>query len=427
VQDERVTVRREVAVSAALSVAAIVGIGAAGFLAARTAATEEALRQAEQATELLAQAVIQPAIDDDLLEGDADAIADLDAAVQSGVLGEQVLTVRVWAPDGTILYTDDLAGIGERFPLGDEELAVLATGQPHAELSALEKDENAGQADFEQLVEVYTRIIDPDGNPLLFETYQSPDPIAATTARILRAFAPVVLGGLLLVGLVQALLAWRLARRLERAQDEREQLLQHALDASDHERRSIAADLHDGVVQDLVGLTFALEAMADAPGDAEQAAALGSAAATTRRSVRSLRSLLVEIYPPNLDQVGLAGAVLDLAAAAGSAGTQVQVHLEPDLALREEAAAVVYRTVREALSNVRRHSQARTAEVRVERGPEGGTLLEVTDDGTGFDPGAVGSDHMGLRLLRDLAAGAGGRLELETAPGRGTTLRLVLP
>lgn len=72
------TVRREVAVSAALSVAAIVGIGAAGFLAARTAATEEALRQAEQATELLAQAVIQPAIDDDLLEGDADAIADLD-------------------------------------------------------------------------------------------------------------------------------------------------------------------------------------------------------------------------------------------------------------------------------------------------------------------------------------------------------------
>jgi signal transduction histidine kinase len=433
VQDERVTVRREVAVSAALSVVAVVGIGAASFVVARAAATEEALRQAEQATQLLAAAVIEPALDDDLLEGDADAIADLDTAVQAGVLGDQVLSARVWAPDGTILYTDDLVGIGERFPLGAEELEVLATGQPHAELSDLDKEENAGQADFDQLVEVYTAIQDPDGAPLLFETYQSPDPIAATTGRILRAFAPVVLGGLLLIGLVQALLAWRLARRLEGAQDEREHLLQHALAASEHERRTIAADLHDGVVQDLVGLTYALDAMAEPsgehgdPGDPARSEALTAAAATTRRSVRSLRSLLVEIYPPNLDQVGLAGAVVDLAAAAGSAGTQVDVRIDPDVVLSEDARAAVYRAIREALSNVRRHARARHARVRLAGGAGGGAVLEVSDDGVGFDPRAVGADHMGLRLLQDLAASVGGRLEVDAGPGRGTTLRMVVP
>jgi signal transduction histidine kinase len=167
--------------------------------------------------------------------------------------------------------------------------------------------------------------------------------------------------------------------------------------------------------------------MADQPGDPAHADGLTAAAATTRRSVRSLRSLLVEIYPPNLDQVGLAGAVVDLAAAAGSAGTEVDVRIAPDLALGEEATAVVYRTIREALSNVRRHARADHAVVRVEREPGGGTLLEVVDDGVGFDPSAVAGDHMGLRLLRDLAIGAGGQLALDSAPGRGTTVRLVLP
>jgi signal transduction histidine kinase len=167
--------------------------------------------------------------------------------------------------------------------------------------------------------------------------------------------------------------------------------------------------------------------MADAPAHPALAAARAPPAATTRRSVRSLRSLLVEIYPPNLDQVGLAGAVADLAAAAGSAGTQVEVSIAPGLVLPEDTTAVVYRATREALSNVRRHAQATRAQVRVAPGPAGGTVLEVTDDGVGFDPDTVGADHMGLRLLHDLAAGAGGELTLDAAPGRGTRLRLVLP
>ncbi len=426
-QNGRVTVRREVAVSAALSVVAVLGIGVAGLAAARSVATAEALRQAQQATELLARSVIEPALDDDLLEGDPEAIAELDEAVQAGVLSEQVLTVRIWAPDGTILYTDDLTGIGEQFPLSDDELAVLATGQSHVELSDLDKAENADQSDFDQLLEVYTAIEDPDGRPQLFETYQSPDPIAATTARILRAFAPVVLGGLLLFGLVQALLAWRLARRLERTQEDREHLLQQALLASEHERRTIAADLHDGVVQDLVGLTYTLDAMAADTDGSERATQLSGAAATTRGSVRSLRSLLVEIYPPNLAQVGLAAAVEDLAATVRTTGAAVEVHIDSEVDLAQQGTAAVYRAIREALSNVRRHARATTVLVRLTARPGGGAALTIRDDGVGFDPATIPADHVGLRLLTDLATSVGGSLAIESAPGRGTTLRMEVP
>lgn len=423
----RVTVRREVAVSAALSAVAIVGIGLGGLWAARAAATSEAIHQAELATEVLARAVIEPALDDDLRTGDPDAVEELDEAVRIGVLGSQVLTVRVWAEDGTVLYSDDLAGIGSRFPLGAEEREVLATGQSHAELSALEKPENADQADFEELLEVYVRITDDDGTPMLFETYQSTGGIAGATARIVGAFLPVVLGGLLLLGLVQALLSWRLARRLERTQREREGLLQQALDASELERRTIAADLHDGVVQDLVGITFALDGLAAAPGADP---AIATAASGARGAVRSLRSLLVDIYPPNLAEVGLAAAVDDLAASLRATGIAVEVAIDPDIRLGQEQRAAAYRTVREALSNVRRHSGARRVTVSLSRAsgdPGGPAVLEVADDGVGFDPTRVPADHVGLRLLRDRAASVGARLSVTAAPGSGTRIRMELP
>lgn len=279
----------------------------------------------EQATVLLASAVIEPAIDDELVEGDERSIKALDQVVVDQVLGDQVITVRVWDANGTVLNSDDLSGIGQTFPLGAEERAMLATGEPTAEPSELAKEENAEQGDFGQLLEVYAAIEDPAGRPLLFETYQSTDAMDATARRILRAFAPVGIGALLTLGLAGALVSWRLARRLERAQGEREQLLEQALWASERERRTIAADLHDGFVQDLLGLTYSLDAPAVDEGESGRADDLAAAAAaSTRGSVRSLRSLLVEIYPPNLEQVGLSGAVDDLAAAE-AAGTDADV------------------------------------------------------------------------------------------------------
>ena len=417
--------RREVARSAALSLAAITAVTVGGFWAARTAATQEAVRQAEAATELLATAIISPAVDDGLLTGDPDSIDLLDEAVQAHVLGERILTVRVWSPEGVILYSDDLTNVGQTFPLGAEELQVIDTGESHADLSDLAKQENADQADFDQLLEVYVPVETPEGQRLLFETYQSTADLDSATTRILGAFAPVMLGVLLVFGLIQLLLSWRLARTLERAQDEREDLLQRALAASEAERRSIAADLHDGVVQDLVGLTFTLDGLAGGASGAS-AQALTDAAGTSRRSVRSLRSLLVEIYPPNLDDIGMAGALADLATAIGSDTMRVLVQVDPDVHLEPEAQAAVYRVTRESLSNARKHAHATQVDVRLTRQARS-SVLTISDNGAGFDPREVRRGHMGLRMMRDLATSVGASLTAESAPGEGTTVRMELP
>ncbi len=420
------TVRREVAKSAALSVVAVLLISAGCFWAARTVATAEALRQAEESTSLIASTVVGPSLTDELIKGDPAAIDSLDETVQRFVVSDRILTVKVWTPEGKVLYTDDLTNVGQVFPLADDQREVLATGQPHASVSDLGKAENVDQGDFDQLLEVYVPVTSTEGHQLLFETYQSTDGLTASTQRLLTTFVPVVLAGLVLYAAVQLLLSWRLARKLGRAQREREGLLQHAIDASEHERASIAADLHDGVVQDLVGLTFALDGLAtDAAG--ESAAELTSAATTTRRSVRSLRSLLVEIYPANLAEVGLAGAVADLAASAGAQGVDVQVDVDPSVALDPPALAAAYRTVRESLSNVKRHAHATHVQVRLAPAPGGAAVLTVVDDGVGFDPAEVQTGHVGLRLLADLAVSVGATLRVESAPGRGTSVRLELP
>ena len=103
---------------------------------------------------------------------------------------------------------------------------------------------------------------------------------------------------------------------MRRAREERERLLRRAVEASDAERRRIAADLHDGVVQELAGASFALAAAAKRMTGSPRAvaASLDRVAAGVRQSMRSLRSLLVEIYPPNLHTEGLAAALGDLLA-----------------------------------------------------------------------------------------------------------------
>ena len=422
------TVRREVGRSALLSLVAVVLVTVAGFWAARTAATTEALHQAEEATVLIASSVVAPRLDDALLRGDAEAVRRLDDTVRTYVLGDRIFAVKIWTTDGRVLYSDDLARIGESFPLSDEQRQVLETLEPHAEVSDLAKDENADQRGFDQLLEVYVPVEAANGEWLLVESYQSTAGVDEATSRILRAFAPVVLGGVLVFAAIQLLLSWRLARNLEAAQRERERLLQQTLDASERERRSIAADLHDGVVQDLVGLTFTLDGLArDVP--SPTATELTAAASTTRASVRSLRSLLVEIYPPNLDEVGLDGALADLASAGGWSGTQVVVDVEESVELSLENRAAAYRAAREALSNAKKHSGAQHVAVEVrsaEPGSAYAAVLTVTDDGVGFVPGDAQAGHVGLRLLEDVAASVGARLEVVSVPGTGTTVRMEL-
>jgi signal transduction histidine kinase len=202
--------------------------------------------------------------------------------------------------------------------------------------------------------------------------------------------------------------------------------------AADAERRRIARDLHDGVVQDLAGTSYALAAAADridgqAPAVSE---ALRDGARQTRRSIRQLRSLLVDIYPPDLHRAGLAAALSDLVAPLESRGVQARVDLPPGLRLEPDAEALMFRTAQEALRNVMAHSDAHRVDVSVilENSHAG---LTIADDGRGFTPdvaqAARDDGHLGLRVLADMAHDAGGRLDIDSHPGRGTRVCLEVP
>jgi signal transduction histidine kinase len=413
---------------AGLAVLAV--FGAAAVLALRGLGNAEALRDARQFATLAGQGIVEPTVAPGLLRGRPQAIAAVDRMVQERVLGERVVRVKLWAHDGRIVYSDEPRLIGTRFPLDAEKLDVLRTGATKASLSDLSGPENRFERGQGDLYEVYLPIRAPDGTPLLFETYQRRSAVASTGRRIWMPFAALLLGSLLLLWLVQVPLAWRLGRRLQRTQAEREALLVRAVEASDDERRRIAADLHDGPVQDLAGISYSLSAAAQTGASPATRSTLEQAAAGTRDAMRRLRSLLVEIHPPNLRASGLEAALADLLAPFRASGAETELKVDASLGLDEEAERIVYRAAAEALRNVERHARANRIAVSVER-DEAGVQLVVADNGAGFAPEdrerRREEGHVGLSLLEELAARAGGRLDVRSAPGEGTTFELELP
>jgi signal transduction histidine kinase len=243
-------------------------------------------------------------------------------------------------------------------------------------------------------------------------------------------FAALLLASLVLLWLVQVPLAWRLDRKLRRTQEEREALLLRAVEASADERRRIAAGLHDGVVQDLAGISYSLSAAAQTEASPGAREALQEAAAGTRDSMRQLRALLVEIHPPNLRASGLEAVLADLLAPLRARGLQTELTIAPDLDLSDEDERLVYRAAAEALRNVQRHARAGNVAVVV-RSQGDDLLLEVSDDGAGIPPGERErrreEGHVGLSLLDELATSAGGDLDVRSTPGAGTTFALRLP
>jgi signal transduction histidine kinase len=246
------------------------------------------------------------------------------------------------------------------------------------------------------------------------------------------------LGGALVLLLFQVPLAWSMARRLQRGHRDREGLLESAVEASTRERRRIAADLHDGVVQDLAGVAFGLAPLAadaERRGSQEEAGVLRAAISRLRQGVRDLRTLLVEIHPPNLASAGLEVALSDLLSPLEATGITTELHVADTAPAggdrRDAGDALVYRVAREALRNVQAHAHAQSVRIDVTRDETGTTRLVIADDGRGFDPSdrerREAQGHVGLALLTGLVERSDGRLGVHSEPGRGTTVELEVP
>lgn len=419
---------------AALAVLTVVLAGSA--VAASRLAEREAVNGAAKMTDLLAVSVVQPALVDELVSGDPAAYDAVDSVMRERVLPNNIVRVKLWTPDGRVIYSDERRLVGQRFQLGDEQLDTLAHPRTQAEVSDLQSSENTLERPSGRLVEVYRPVWTPSGAELLFEVYGDYTPVAQRASDLWRGFAGLLTSAILLLLVLMTPVLWQLLSRLRAAQQQREALLQQAVDASDQERRRIASDLHDGPVQDLAGSALAVAGAAElarASGRSAVADTVDDAARMVRSSIASLRSLLVDIYPPRLADAGLAAALADLARPLAARGIAVDVAVDAGAADRLDPGGqrLAHRIATECLRNVVRHSRAHRAGLSLRGTADAAhpVVLTVTDDGVGFDPRhpAWREGHFGIRSLIDLATEAGAILEVASTPGGGTSWRARLP
>jgi signal transduction histidine kinase len=426
---------RPVLVQMALTAILVIGLVAvAGTVEARRTAEREAVENATQTTGVLVRAAVLPAISDDLLNQELEpwqrAYARLDGIVRDEVLTDTLVRVKLWTRDGRVVYSDEPRLVNETYPLDANEIEAMRAATSLAFVSDLSEPENRYEHDAGKLIEVYYPVFTASGVQLLFETYLKYDRVIAHSEQTLRTFATIAAGALLIILMVQMPVSWTMIARLRRAEQQRHHLLAKALTAGTEERRRIAGALHDGVVQDLAAVSFVVAGSADQArgvGWGEIGDQLDVVAETLRSNIRALRSLLVEIYPPNLRSAGLPAALSDLAATLSSTDVSITITTQPDLSVGPQIEALLYGVAQECLRNAARHAQATTVAVKITR--RGDVVrLEVIDDGVGFDAASVVSGpadgHFGLRVIHDMAANQGAMLAVDSRPGAGTRWRL---
>lgn len=428
------TVRNPVVRFVAIGVLMVVLLGYATSVLAVRAAEREALSEARTLHSVLNVALAKPGITEGLVQGDVGDLDRLDRLIQTRFLKNESLNViaqgiNIWTKDGRLVYSDRLEFLGQTYELGPTELRVLAEGGTEEDL--LDESRQAASGPLgrgaDARVRIFTQVTTSSGTPLLFEGFYSVANLEERRREIYTPFQWISLAGMVALLVLVTPTIFVLTRDVRRAGRERERLLQVGLDASDAERRRIARDLHDGVVQDLAGVGFQMAALArDRALAGEAARSAESANVAVRGALKSLRALLSEIHPPEIHADGLHGALTDLTAPAAAQGVNVGVEVSRTESVTDEHASLVLRVAQEAVRNCLRHARATTLNVCVH--DDGLRLvLEVVDDGRGFDPQAPRDpDHYGLKAMSSLARDRGGDLVVTSAPGQGSTVRLTV-
>jgi len=209
-------------------------------------------------------------------------------------------------------------------------------------------------------------------------------------------------------------------------------LLGKLITAQEEERKTIANDLHDDTIQVLAAALVQLDHIA-ASAPEQQPDLLRKLRSTLRSTMESARKLMFDLRPPVLDAEGLVAALqqqLDLLRA--EAGVSVQLDCELEERLDPTTETVLFRSLQEALRNVRKHAGAANVRLELRREAEDQVVAVLSDDGVGFDvaellPKALAGGHLGLHALLERIDLAGGKVELRSHPGEGTRLRLSVP
>ena len=223
----------------------------------------------------------------------------------------------------------------------------------------------------------------------------------------------------------------RLHHRLAEREEQLELFAEQTMEWQEHESRQLAGEIHDGISQRIVSLFFHLSAAADAiatePGVAAEQVAKAQELASA--ALDETRSAIAGLRPPVLDDLGLAASLESL----GRSLPQHEVSVRADSCrMADHIETAVYRTAQEALQNVAKHARASVVRVRMTAHTDR-VVLEVIDDGLGMGgsaglaAAASAPTGFGLSGMRERAELLGGKLAIISAPGRGTTVRLMLP
>ncbi|GAB6165790.1 hypothetical protein JCM19992_17900 [Thermostilla marina] len=211
--------------------------------------------------------------------------------------------------------------------------------------------------------------------------------------------------------------------------------LRRELKSSRRERELISYEIHDTVAQDALAALLGVDTLFDHPDAMELAEkkpeffrGLLRVRRLVARAMRTSRELIRELQPDELERKSLQGCLENLAGELEAEGIRTVIDwrcAEPTLGDRV-VDRIVLRLVQEGLANVRKHSRAESASVVV-MDDERSVEVRIVDDGVGFEADRVDSDHFGLRGMRVRAGMLEGSLEIDSAPGEGTTVRIRLP
>jgi signal transduction histidine kinase len=218
--------------------------------------------------------------------------------------------------------------------------------------------------------------------------------------------------------------------RLQEAIVARRHLLANVAAGGDEARRRFASALHDDSLQLLTAAELQLERMRNDSASGHQLAQLNQLAATIKKVEDSLRRLLTNVSPEALDlPVGLNQAIRDRLE-----GLRVHSGIEPDVDLRlpdelpDDVKTIVFRNITEALTNVEKHAHASRVHIAAAT-IDGGIVVEVADDGTGFvvDECLYVPGHLGLLAMKERAQLAGGWCRIVSEPGAGAKVEFWVP
>jgi two-component system, NarL family, sensor kinase len=419
--------QRELAAFLLIPVLVLAAVAAVTVVASERIARANALDEAKRTAVRVAQFLVAPVLTD-AMNGVPGQRQELERILDTRLRDGSIRTIVVWTAEGEIVFSSNRELVGERMEPSEELRAAIGgttVADVDSEPETAYRSESTGP-----LVEVYVPL-NVRGRPMAVETYFSYDGIEREASLLRWEIIPVAVGALVLLQLVQIPIAMSLSRRVRDHERERAELMAMNLSASDRERRGIAADLHDGPVQDLAGISYALAGLRSAVA-AERQDTVDRLVGAVRNALQSLRRLMIDIYPPDLSGPGLAQAIKDLAEPLRVQGIDVSLDVTPPPEMSSDAAATIYRTTKEALVNVVKHAEASRVWVCLEETVHDGAPaaeLEIADDGVGYpETGPDGPyGHMGLRVLIDRVADLGGKVELGRRHGGGAVMTAVIP